>query len=113
MSFSNQFKTSLEDLKILITTVDNIEVNVLKDLVDNLTANVEKMLVFIADKMEGKIVFICKSKNTSFNAGQLVKEAAITTGGNGGGRPDFAQAGGRDLSKLDSALSVIKEKVGM
>ena len=85
----------------------------LKDLVDNLTANVDNMLVFIANKMDGKIVFICKAKNVPFNAGQLVKEAAIITGGNGGGRPDFAQAGGRDISKLTEALKTIKTKVGI
>jgi alanyl-tRNA synthetase len=101
------------DYKALVTNVENVEVNILKDLVDNLTANVDKMLVFVADKMNGKIVFVCKAKNVPFNAGQLVKEAAIITGGNGGGRPDFAQAGGRDLSKIDEALAVIKEKVGM
>ena len=105
--------TTKDDFKVLVTTVENIEINILKDLVDNLTANAEKMLVFVGDKMDGKIVFICKAKNVPFNAGQLVKEAAITTGGNGGGRPDFAQAGGRDVSKLDLALSTIKEKVGI
>ena len=105
--------TTKDDFKVLVTSVENIEVNILKDLVDNLTANAEKMLVFVGDKMDGKIVFICKAKNVPFNAGQLVKEAAITTGGNGGGRPDFAQAGGRDVNKLDLALSTIKEKVGI
>ena len=90
-----------------------MEVNVLKDLVDNLTANVDKMLVFVADKIDGKIIFIAKAKNVPFNAGQLVKEAAIITGGNGGGRPDFAQAGGRDISKLSDALDAIKTKVGI
>ena len=43
----------------------------------------------------------------------MVKEAAIITGGNGGGRPDFAQAGGKDITKLDEALGHIKEMVGL
>ena len=59
-----------------------------------------------------KIIFICKNKNTNFNAGMLVKEAAIITGGNGGGRPDFAQAGGKDAAKLSEALQTISQKVG-
>ena len=101
------------DYQVLITCVENIEVNILKDLVDNLTANVNNMLVFVADKMDGKIVFICKAKNVPFNAGQLVKEAAIITGGNGGGRPDFAQAGGRDVAKLEDSIAAIKNKVGI
>ena len=113
VSTFNELVVENGDCKVLVASVENIEVNVLKDLVDNLTANVNKMLVFVADKMEGKIIFICKSKNVPFNAGQLVKEAAVITGGNGGGRPDFAQAGGRDASKLDDALAVIKTKVGI
>jgi len=43
------------------------------------------------------------------NAGELVKRAAQVTGGGGGGRPEMAQAGGRDASRLDEALRVAKE----
>ena len=110
------FKDLIKEIngfKALVTSVENIEINILKDLVDNLTSNEDKMLVFVADKMDGKIIFVCKSKNVPFNAGQLVKEAAILTGGNGGGRPDFAQAGGRDASKIEDALNAITEKVGL
>ena len=42
--------------------------------------------------------------------GDLVKAAAIATGGNGGGRPDFAQAGGRDVSKVEEATPEIVEE---
>ena len=44
-------------------------------------------------------------------AGDLVKEAALLTQGNGGGRPDFAQAGGKDVSKLSDAIEIIRRKV--
>ena len=43
------------------------------------------------------------------HAGELVKQAAQVTGGGGGGRPEMAQAGGRDASRLDEALRVAKE----
>ena len=42
-----------------------------------------------------------------------MKEAAIITGGNGGGRPDFAQAGGKDVSKVDDALAKINDILGL
>ncbi len=45
------------------------------------------------------------------NAGALVKEAAIITSGNGGGRSDFAQAGGKDVTKISEALAKIKERI--
>ena len=60
---------------------------------------------------EDKIIFIAKSKNNNNRAGDLVKLAAQLTGGNGGGRPDFAQAGGKDVSKLDEALKEVKRGI--
>ena len=93
----------------LITKVSNIEVNVLKDIVDKVADQISSGVVFVADVMgDSKIIFIAKNKGTKFSCGQLVKEAAIVTGGNGGGRPDFAQAGGKDVSKLDEALNKIE-----
>ena len=44
-------------------------------------------------------------------AGDMVRETAKTAGGNGGGKPDFAMAGGNDVSKLDAALSAAREFV--
>ena len=103
----------LNETTYLVQKVENMEVNVLKDVVDKISAPLDKCVVFFADIMDGKIVFIAKQKATSFNCGTLVKEAAIITGGNGGGRPDFAQAGGKDASKIDEALNVIKNKLGL
>ena len=44
-------------------------------------------------------------------AGDIVKMAATMCGGNGGGRPDMAQAGAKDASKIDEAIQSIKEKL--
>ena len=46
-----------------------------------------------------------------FHAGKLIKEVATRCGGGGGGRPDMAQAGGKDPEKLDSALAYVEEWV--
>ena len=48
---------------------------------------------------------------SGYKAGDLVKEAAVLTQGNGGGRPDFAQAGGKDVSKLNDAIELIRKKL--
>ena len=73
------------------------------------SAELGKCVIFFADVMNNeKIIFVAKSKENAANCGMLVKNAAIITGGNGGGRPDFAQAGGKDVSKLDEALQTIK-----
>ncbi len=92
----------------LITTVTGIDTKALKEKVDNLLSNRDGF-VFIANIVEDKIVFIAKTTNKDYHCGNIVKEAAIITGGKGGGRPDFAQAGGSDVSKLDEALIRVKE----
>ncbi|MCK5731871.1 MAG: alanine--tRNA ligase, partial [Tenericutes bacterium] len=91
--------------------VKDLSGNALKQVVDDLAANLEDGLVLLASELGNKVIFVCKSKSAEFNAGKLVKEAAIICNGNGGGRPDFAQAGGKDASKIDLALTRIKELV--
>lgn len=52
-----------------------------------------------------------EAQNKGLNAGKLVKEVAQVTGGNGGGKPDFAMAGAKDLTKMDEALAAVEEFV--
>lgn len=88
--------------------IDGVELSSLKQLVDNLAAKIGKGIVFVASVTEDKITFLCKSARNDLHAGNLVKAAAQHCGGNGGGRPDFAQAGGKELDKVDSALALIQ-----
>ena len=46
-----------------------------------------------------------------FKAGDLIRDAAAAVGGKGGGRPDFAQAGGRDPGKIDEAFAIVRERL--
>jgi len=46
-----------------------------------------------------------------FKAGDLIREAAAAVGGKGGGKPEFAQAGGRDPGKIDEAFALVRERV--
>ena len=94
----------------LIAKLEGYDSSLLKELADALLNKLGKGVIFLANTTGEKIVFVCK-QNVGFNAGELVKLAAMATGGNGGGKMDVAQAGGKDLSKLDEALSLIKEKV--
>lgn len=87
----------------------------IKALVENLTAkNPASFLVFIACHTNDKVVFYSAVSNDlikEFNAGNIVKEAAKICGGGGGGRPNFAQAGGKDISKIHEAISFVKNLV--
>lgn len=97
---------------ILVTRIDNQALDTIKDLVDRLVDKLDHSVVFVANVEEDKVIFICKSKISALHAGALVKEAATITKGNGGGRADFAQAGGKDISLVDDVLTKIKELIG-
>lgn len=93
----------------LVARIDDLDLTALKLLVDNLMLKTDKGTIFLAGVKDGKVTFLAKSGNPAVHCGQLVKKAAELCGGNGGGRPDFAQAGAKDLSRLEAALSAIRE----
>ena len=94
----------------LICKVEGISMDALKQLVDALLNKMNSGIVFIASIVDDKVLFVCKN-NIGLNAGALVKKAAIITGGNGGGRPDMANAGGKDITKVEDALNAIKDEL--
>ncbi|OQX93921.1 MAG: alanine--tRNA ligase [Tenericutes bacterium 4572_104] len=93
----------------IIAKVSGIVGNPLKQLADDLVTKFEDGFVLLASVLPNKVLFIAKSNDPLINAGKIVKEAAIVCGGSGGGRPDFAQAGGKNPEKVDEALEHIKE----
>ena len=98
----------INGVKVLIAKEEANNVASYKDLADRLADKVGKaVIIFIL--VSEKIVFVCKNKVDSLNAGLIVKNMAVVCGGNGGGRPDFAQAGGKDLDKVDLAIEEIKK----
>lgn len=72
-------------------------------------------LVILAAVADGKVTFVAKvskeAVKAGFHAGKLVKEAAQVVGGNGGGRPDMAQAGGKNPEKLQDAFDKVTEVI--
>ena len=71
-------------------------------------------MVVLASDNDGKVqllVAVTKDLTGSLKAGQLVKELAPIVGGGGGGRPDFAEAGGKDPSRISDMLAKARELV--
>ncbi|MFW5893103.1 MAG: DHHA1 domain-containing protein, partial [Bacillota bacterium] len=91
----------------LVLKLEDVAPKDLKVLADRLMDHMQGGVVFLADIYDGKVVLVSKSQS-DVHAGNLVKEAAKIAGGGGGGRPDFAQAGGRDVSKVDAVLEHVK-----
>ncbi|MDD3123817.1 MAG: alanine--tRNA ligase [Candidatus Izemoplasmatales bacterium] len=93
----------------LVAKAINMDIQTLKQFVDNMMVKLGSGTVFMASITDDKVIFIAKTNVAEVHAGALVKLAATICGGNGGGRNDFAQAGGKDITKVDEALQKVKE----
>ncbi|AIO19520.1 Alanine--tRNA ligase [Candidatus Izimaplasma bacterium HR1] len=108
-NLDDMLKTAVDNK--LVIRVEGVDKNSLKPLADRLLDKLPNGFVFIANVSNNKVTFIAKSANKEIHAGNIAKAAAIVTGGNGGGRPDMAQAGGKDTSKIEEALLKVKELI--
>jgi alanyl-tRNA synthetase len=87
----------------------------MRTLVDNLRNKLGSGVVVLGSAQDGKvalIVGVTKDLTGKVQAGKVVGEIAKMVGGSGGGRPDMAEAGGKDASKLDAALKSAADVVG-
>jgi alanyl-tRNA synthetase len=96
------------DTKVVVDIVKNGDI---KKIVDDLKNANEKLAVLLLQAKGDKVMIVAGSKNTPVKAGDWIKHVAPIVGGGGGGRPDFAQAGGKDVSKIDQALKKALEFV--
>ena len=99
--------------------VADLDKDALRNLADSLKAKIKSGVVVLASENDGKvqiIVAVTPDLIQRVKAGQVVKEIAPIVGGGGGGRPDFAEAGGRQPEKIDEMLAaaegVVKRLVG-
>ena len=99
--------------KLLVKKFSGQGMDELRNISDKLKDKHDDLVIVFASDVDGKLLFLSSVSKPltkqGYNAGQLVKFVAQATGGNGGGRPDFASAGGKDLSKVDQALIDVKE----
>lgn len=75
----------------------------IKEKIDELKNQNEKLCVMLFQVKGDKVLIACGVSNASAKAGDWIKKIAPILGGGGGGRPDFAQAGGKDVSKIEEA----------
>ena len=96
-------------VKVLAERVDAADVNGMRIMADDLRNKLGSGIVVLGAVINDKPMLIAATTpdviEQGGHAGQLVRALAPTIGGGGGGRPDMAQAGGRDVSKLDDALA--------
>jgi len=106
----------VDDYKVAWGVVDGADMGMLRDMVDQLKKRLKRGVVLVASKTDrgvSMVVGVTSDLIDRFHAGFMVKEVASVVGGGGGGRPDMAQAGGRDASKLDEAIERFKRIAGV
>ncbi len=97
--------------KVLATTLDGADVSTLRESVDRLKDKLGSAVIVLASVADGKISLIAgvtADLTAKVRAGDVVNMVAAQVGGKGGGRPDMAQAGGTDASRLPDALASVK-----
>jgi alanyl-tRNA synthetase len=105
----------VKGVKVLATRADNLERPQMRTLVDNLRNKLGSGVVVVGSAIDGKvaiIVGVTKDLTDRVQAGKVVGQVAQKVGGSGGGRPDMAEAGGKDPGALDEALASAAEVVG-
>ena len=109
---------TIKGVKVLVKRVDNMEQKDLRDFGDKLRDKLGSGILALGSAKDDRvslIVMVSKDLTDRFHAGNIVKELAPILGGTGGGKPDLAQAGGKDPGKLDAALAALAsvlEKAG-
>lgn len=100
----------IKGVKVVTATVD-MDAEALRDLGDKLRDKLGKSLVVLASLKDGKILFTAMASKdavaSGIHCGNIIREVAKTAGGGGGGKPDVAQAGGKDVGKVDEALKIV------
>jgi len=97
-------------IKVLATRIDGADAKTLRDAVDRYKDKLQSAIVVLGSVDEGVVRLaagVTKDNTDRIRAGDLIKPVAEQVGGKGGGRPDFAQAGGNNAEALDAALASV------
>lgn len=104
-------------IKIIARKLQGVDMNGMRDLGDSLKEKLGESVIFLAssdgENEGGRVSLLCMATDGAVkkgaHAGNLIKETAKIVGGGGGGRPNMAQAGGKDASKIDAAVEKARE----
>jgi alanyl-tRNA synthetase len=104
----------IKGVNVLSAKVDGRDVNRMREFVDQLKGKMGSGIILLGGQNQNKVSLIMgvtSDLTQRFHAGELIKKIAVHVGGTGGGRPDFAQAGGTNSKKLDEALKALDDLI--
>ncbi|MDH3337761.1 MAG: DHHA1 domain-containing protein, partial [Gammaproteobacteria bacterium] len=100
----------INGIKVLATRIDGADAKTLREAVDRYKDKLQSAIVVLGSVDDGIVRLaagVTKNNTDRIRAGDVIKPVAEQVGGKGGGRPDFAQAGGNDPDALDAALGSV------
>lgn len=99
----------INGIKVISADVADADITELRDIADDIKKRSGLSVAVLGSSFEGKVSLVCSVSDGAaargLDAESIIKKAALIVGGSGGGRPTFAQAGGRDVNKLKEAIS--------
>ncbi|MDQ0190513.1 alanine--tRNA ligase [Alicyclobacillus cycloheptanicus] len=106
---------TVQDIPVVSAVVEGADAEALRRITDEIRAKLPSCVVVLGSAVNGKVALVAAVsadlQKRNLHAGKLVKQVAEQTGGGGGGRPDLAQAGGRDVDKLPAAIAAVPDMI--
>ena len=104
----------VQGIKVLVSRMDGADAPTLRDAVDRFKDSLKEAVVVLGAVDDGKVRLaagVTRNQTDRIHAGELIRPIAAEVGGKGGGRADFAQAGGSKPDRLDAALAAVPDWV--
>ena len=101
---------TVKGISVVSRRVEGVDASMLRELAENAGTKIGSGVVVLGLAFDGKaslVAVVSQDLQKRLHAGRIIKEVAALVGGSGGGRPDFAQAGGKNAEKLDEALQAV------
>jgi len=102
----------INNIKVVVTKIKVSNPNEMRQLGDQLRNKLRSGIGVLVSNISGKVAIltiVTKDLTNKYHAGKIAGKIAEIVGGKGGGRPDMAMAGGKDISKIDEAIKKVKE----
>lgn len=107
----------INGIKLFALRMKDKDANSLREIADKIKDKNSSCVILLASELNEKVLFVSSVTKDliekGLHAGNIVKVAASIAGGGGGGRPDFAQAGGKNPDKIDEAVSAVRETLAI
>lgn len=113
-NLAGQAQKLASGVHVLVARLDGMDARALRATVDQLKDQLKSLVVVLAAASDGKVQLVAgvtADRVGTIRAGELVAGVAAQVGGKGGGKPDFAMAGGTDVAALDGALAAVRSQL--